>query len=64
LKVGTKWTNTLKSACPALRFNGFVYEPAAGRQVCANLQTIHVLDGGGVCALGTFEKTSSPNKPA
>jgi hypothetical protein len=64
MKDGTKWTNTLKSACPGLRFNGFVYEPTAGRQVCANLQTIRVLDGGGVCMLGAFEKTSTPNKPA
>ena len=53
---GTNWKNTLRHSCPGLVFNGFVYEPFAGRDVCENLQTIRVIDDGSFCLLGTFAK--------
>jgi hypothetical protein len=53
---GTQWSNALKNACPGLRFNGFVYEPFADRQVCENLQTIRVLQDHSICMLGAFTK--------
>jgi len=53
---GTTWSNELKNRCPGLRWNGFVYEPFAGRDVCENLQTVVTIWDNQPCMLGKFTK--------
>ena len=57
---GSKWENTLKRTCPGLKSNRFAYEPAAGRDICENVQTIRVLEQGNACVLGGFTKIAPP----
>src|SRR5262244_2004904 len=46
------WKNTLRAACPGLRFeNAFAWDVSGG-EVCANQQTITVLHQGTPCQLG------------
>jgi len=59
---GTTWNVSLKNACPGLRFNGFVYRPFAGREICENAQTIRVLQSGETCMLGGFTKQAPASR--
>lgn len=54
MRDGSSWSNELKGACPGLKFNGFIYEPLADREVCENLQTIRVIQDHSVCLMGKF----------
>ncbi len=54
MKGGKVWKTTLMSACPGLKFHGFIYDASPNGQICGNLQTIRVLTTGSVCALGPF----------
>ncbi|HEX2590927.1 MAG TPA: hypothetical protein VHL34_05505 [Rhizomicrobium sp.] len=56
MQDGSVWSNELKNRCPGLLFNGFIYEPFAGREVCENLQTVRVIQDHQVCMLGAFTK--------
>lgn len=57
---GSKWQNTLKRPCSGLASNRFSYEPAAGRDICENIQIIRVLEQGNACVLGGFTKIAPP----
>ena len=61
MKDGTQWRNTLKSACPDLKFNGFAWVIHSDT-VCENAQSFRVLDSGEICVLGKFEKLA-PTPP-
>jgi hypothetical protein len=51
---GSVWVNRLKRPCPNLRFeNAFAWDVTGGT-VCANAQTIYVLNSGNACQLGEF----------
>jgi len=60
MRDGSVWSNELRNSCPGLKWNGFVYEPFAGRDVCENLQTVRALWDNQTCMLGSFTKV----KPA
>jgi hypothetical protein len=57
---GSKWKNTLKRPCSGLASNRFSYEPAAGRDICENVQIIRVLEQGNACVLGGFTRIAPP----
>ncbi len=59
MKGGKIWKNTLKSDCSGLRFHGFVYT-THDMNLCANQQSIRVLESGSVCMLGAFEPYAKP----
>ncbi len=54
MKGGKVWKNALMNDCPGLRFNGFVYDASPAGDICANQQTIRVINTGSVCLLGAF----------
>jgi hypothetical protein len=56
MQDGSTWINELRYRCPGLKWNGFVYEPFAGREVCENLQTVRALWDSQTCMLGSFTK--------
>lgn len=56
MRDGTVWRNTLRNACPDLKWWGFVYVIHGPEEVCENLQAIRVLHTGETCLLGTFTK--------
>ena len=62
MKNGTVYRNTLRTPCPGLKFNGFVYKTHTG-DICENMQTIRVLRSHEVCMLGAFTKLP-PTQPA
>lgn len=55
------WAAKLLGHCTDLRSNGFAYEPAQPSQICANLQTIHVLRTGAACMIGPIEPYAPPS---
>lgn len=63
LRDGSKWQNTLKRPCPGLVSNRFSYEPAGGRDICENVQIIHVLEQGNACVLGKFTQVAPRLRP-
>jgi hypothetical protein len=65
MKGGKVWKNTLTFSCPALKLEGgFKYETDT-QQICSELQTIHVVNSGGLCELGQFTPyvAYAPPKP-
>jgi hypothetical protein len=57
MKDGSVWRNTLRNACPELMFRGFVYvDRGSLYKICANLDTVRVIESGEVCLLGPFTK--------
>lgn len=52
MRDGRVWSSTLRSNCPELSFNGFVYGPTPPDNICGNLQTIRVIRSGAVCEIG------------
>ena len=54
MKDGSVWVNHLKRSCPNLRFENAFSWDVTGGTVCANLQTIYVLNSGNACQLGEF----------
>jgi len=62
MKNGKVWENTLRAACPNLKFyQGFAEVIEAG-QICANAQKITVLQSGNPCFLGDFTLKSEPRR--
>jgi len=59
MKDGTVWRNTLQFRCPGLLFNGYTYR-LHDRELCGDMQDIHVLRTHEVCMLGKFTK-EAPN---
>jgi hypothetical protein len=59
MRNGTVYRNVLQHKCTGLPFNGFVYVVQTD-EICANLQTIRVLESGDVCVLGAFTKLPTP----
>src|SRR5689334_15368214 len=61
MKDGSVWRNTLRNACPDLRFRGFVYvDRGSLYKICANLDTVRVIDTGEACMLGPFTQDAPP----
>lgn len=59
MRDGTAWKNTLKTACPQLMFHGFTFATDQD-EVCANSQSIKVINSGEVCELGNFTRYTPP----
>ena len=61
MKDRSAWRNTLKNACPDLRFWGFVYVDRGGtNDICDNLASVKVINSGEICMLGAFTKEVKP----
>jgi hypothetical protein len=63
MEDGTTWRNTMKSACPDLKWYGFVYVEHGPDEVCENMQPIRVIHTGETCLLGAFTR-DAPSQPA
>lgn len=48
------WKNTLRGACPGLKFEQGFSEVIRGGLVCSNTQMIRVMRSGALCSLGAF----------
>ena len=57
LAGGEVWTNRLARSCPGLKAQGFSWD--AGSLVCANRQTIFVLDRDTPCLIGEFSRMAA-----
>jgi hypothetical protein len=55
MRDGAVYRNALRTPCPGLRFNGFVYVTRLD-EICDNVQSIRVLRTNEVCMLGAFTK--------
>jgi hypothetical protein len=62
MKDGTVWRNTLRNACPDLKWWGFTYTISGPNEICDNLLSISVLHTGETCLLGKFAKVT-PEPP-
>lgn len=51
---GMVWRNTLRQACPSLKFENGFSEEIRGGEICAKMQMIRVLRRGTPCFLGDF----------
>jgi hypothetical protein len=59
MKDGTTYRNNLRSPCPDLVFNGYVWVIRnPDNTVCDNVNTIRVLQSGEICMIGAFQKVS------
>jgi hypothetical protein len=58
MRDGSVWRNSLQSACPDLKFNGFRWTVRFSDEVCDNDQSITVLQSGQVCQLGRFTQVT------
>jgi hypothetical protein len=57
MKDGSAWRNTLRNACPDLKFWGFVYADRSGmNEICDNQTAVKVINSGELCLLGAFSK--------
>ncbi len=54
LKSGKIMKNTLRTACPGLRFEHAFTDEVRGGQICSNRQTIQVIHRDIPCYLGAF----------
>jgi hypothetical protein len=61
---GQVWTNTLRHACPGLKFENAFSEEIRGGEICSNAQMIHVLRQGTPCFLGEFTPYVKPEAGA
>ena len=61
---GQVWANTLRRACPGLKFENAFSEEIRGGAICANAQMIHVLRRGTPCFLGDFTPYARPQPGA
>jgi hypothetical protein len=59
---GKIWTNTLKSTCHGLKFDGAFSQEIRGGEICSNMQMIRVLTTGTPCMLGDFTRYTPPPK--
>lgn len=58
MKDGTTLYNQLQGVCPGLKFNGFAWVIRGGSgEVCAQQQSLRVLQSGEICVLGKFSTT-------
>ena len=64
MRGGKVWQNTLRQACPSLKFERAFSEEIRGDAICSNRQLIRVLQTGAVCSLGAFTPYSPPPKTA
>lgn len=61
MRNGKIWKNTLQSACPDLKYFGYVMVQRDS-QICSNMQPITVIQTHEPCMLGTFEPYTPPPK--
>jgi hypothetical protein len=57
---GRVWSNTLRRACPGLKFEQGFSEEIRGGEICSNAQMIQVLRRGTPCFLGEFTPYAKP----
>jgi hypothetical protein len=55
MRNGETYINHLRGSCPDLKFNGFVWTVRGLDRVCANVQSLRVLNSGQICGLGDFD---------
>ena len=58
MRNGSHYRNDLRSRCPDLVFSGFKWVIHGPGEVCADQQTIRVLQSGEFCQLGKFTQTA------
>jgi len=63
MQDGSRWSNELRNSCPGLKFHGFVVRVWGDGQICANSQSVSVIDSGEVCLLGNFTQ-EAPSRHA
>ena len=61
MRDGRVWLNTLHGSCPGLRFDGFEYT-TRDPEICANMQSIRVLEAHQTCLLGEFSPYAPPRE--
>jgi hypothetical protein len=59
MRDGRVWLNSLHGSCPGLKYDGFEYATTAS-DICANMQSIHVLETRQTCLLGEFSPYAPP----
>lgn len=60
MKDGSAWRNTLRNACPDLRFWGFVFvDRGSLNQICSNQDAIKIINSGEICLLGSFARETA-----
>ena len=57
MRNGSVYRNNLRASCSSLKFSGFAYH-AHGGTIC-DYQFVRMLQSGGACSLGAFEKMPS-----
>ena len=57
---GQVWINTLRHACPGLKFENAFSQEIRGGEICSNAQMIQVLRRGTPCFLGEFTPYVKP----
>jgi hypothetical protein len=62
MRDGKVWENTLRAACPNLKFYQGFSEVIEAGQICANAQVIRVLEARNPCFLGDFTLKSEPRR--
>lgn len=62
MQDGSVYANHLQNSCSGLKFHGFAYVAQPPHDICANMQTIRVIDDGAICMLGNFETVTAEEK--
>ena len=62
MRSGQIWQSKLRSLCPQISFNGFAFDATPPDDICPNVQIIHVIRSGSVCAMGPLEPYTPPPK--
>ena len=60
MRDGSVYRNTLRYACPDIRWFGFTYVINGPNEICDNTQPIRVLHTGETCMLGAFTQITPP----
>ena len=60
MRDGTVWRNTMRYACPDLKWWGFIYTERGTDEICDNMQAIRVIHTGETCLLGSFTRLPPP----
>lgn len=56
------WKNTLKHACPNMKFQGGIAYEVHGDTICGNMQMFTVIKYNNPCMMGTFTPYTPPKK--
>ncbi len=62
MRDGKIWRSQLRSPCPQISLNGFIYDATPPDDLCPNVQIIRVIHTGSVCSMGPLEPYIPPPK--